>query len=158
MGVSGSGKSTLAGILSDRLAWQVAEGEDFLAPESIAKLQAGRSLREIDRLAWLERIRDWIDRSHANTVITCTALRRSYRDVLRQAGARVMFVHLVAPRDLIEERTLLSSDHFVPRARLDTQLATLEPLEKDEEGVEIAVIHNPTWVASEVLELLGFEL
>jgi len=139
MGVSGSGKSTVARALATRLDWPMAEGDDFHPPANIAKLSAGLPLDETDRRPWLERLADWTSTRHADglsTVLTCSALTRHSRNVLRSAAEGTVFVHLVGTIGLLAAR-MSGRDHFMPPELLDSQLATLEPLEPDERGVVI---------------------
>ena len=126
-GVSGSGKSTVAGILAARLGWDLAEGDDLHPAGNVAKMRAGRPLTDDDRWPWLAEVAAWIT-DHAATgtpgIITCSALRRSYRDRLR--GDNVFFVQLSGSRDRIAHRLAGRSDHFMPPALLASQMATLE--------------------------------
>jgi gluconokinase len=157
MGVSGSGKTTVARQLAERLGWAFAEADDFHPPANIAKMEAGTPLVDADRWPWLEAIRDWAcERAAAgeDAVVTCSALRRAYRDVLRGASARVRFVHLEGTRALLEERVGHRTGHFMPASLLDSQLATLEPLGDDEDGVVVPVSKPPAEVVEQVLSEL----
>jgi len=142
MGVSGSGKTTVARELAQHLGWTFAEADEFHPPENVAKMAAGVPLVDEDRWPWLADLRDWLDARAAageDVVITCSALKRSYRDVLRGAGARVRFVHLTASPAVLAERMGLRSGHYMPASLLDSQLAALQPLEPDEDGVVVDV-------------------
>ena len=135
MGVSGSGKSTLAGVLAGRLGWALQEGDDLHPAANVAKMEAGIPLTDADRFPWLELIRDWIDAQQdagEPGVVTCSALRRSYRDIIARPG--VEFVHLDGTRHDFEERLGRRLGHFMPASLLDSQLETLEPLGDDEPG------------------------
>lgn len=135
MGVSGSGKSTLAGLLAGRLGWPLQEGDDLHPAENVAKMEAGIPLTDEDRWPWLRLIRDWIaDRIAAgeSAIVTCSALRRSYREILALPG--VEFVHLAGTRHDLAERLGRRLGHFMPASLLDSQLETLEPLGSDEPG------------------------
>lgn len=138
MGVSGSGKTVLAQRLSAALGLPYAEADEFHSPECIAAMAGGTALTDEDRLPWLGRLRDWMGRPEqaGGGVVTCSALKRSYRDVLRQAPVRVVFLHVVAAAGPIETR-MRSREHFMPAALLPSQLAALEPLGPDEDGVEL---------------------
>lgn len=140
MGVSGSGKTALAERLSAALGLPYAEADEFHAPEAIAKMAGGTPLTDEDRWPWLRRMRDWMGEPAQATgsIVTCSALKRSYRDVLREAPVRVVFLHVAAEVEEVEER-MLAREHFMPASLLPSQLATLEPLEADEDG---AVLHN----------------
>lgn len=142
MGVAGSGKSTVAHALRKRLGWIVAEGDDFHPESNIAKMSSGTPLTDEDRWPWLDAIAAWTadqDRAGLSTIVTCSALRRVYRDRLREAPGRTVFVHLIGAADLLTERMQARTDHFMPPSLLPSQLATLEPLEDDEAGVAIDI-------------------
>ena len=130
MGVSGCGKSTVAGIVAGRLGWDLEEGDDLHPKANVAKMTAGTSLIDDDRWPWLERVADWI-RAHTDSgrpgVITCSALRRSYRDRLR--GEHVIFVHLHGSYEMVNRRLTARTDHFMPAGLLRSQFAALEPLD-----------------------------
>jgi len=158
MGVTGTGKTTVARLLADRLGWTFAEGDDFHPPANVAAMAAGTPLTDEDRAPWLRTIRDWVaeqDAAGVSTVVTCSALRRRYRDVLASAPGDVRFVHLTGDPALVGERMAARVDHFMPVSLLPSQLATLEPLEADEHGVAVAVTASPQDVAQAALTALG---
>lgn len=135
MGVSGSGKSTLAGLLAGRLGWLLQEGDDLHPAANVAKMEAGLPLTDEDRWPWLALIRDWISAridAGDSAIVTCSALRRSYREILALPG--VEFVHLEGTRHDLAERLGRRLGHFMPATLLDSQLETLEPLGADEAG------------------------
>jgi gluconokinase len=136
MGVSGSGKSTVAGLLAGRLGWELAEGDDMHPRANIDKMAAGHPLDDQDRWPWLAKIAEWI-REHIDAgqpgVVTCSALKRSYRDVLRGNG--VVFVYLAGTHDQIAARMVARHGHFMSVEMLDSQIATLEPPTADEHDV-----------------------
>lgn len=141
MGVSGTGKSTVARALADRFGLVRAEGDDFHPLASIAKMTAGVPLGDDDRRQWLESLAAWTREQHdhgAATVVSCSALKRSYRDILRAGVPEepTLFVHLVASRELLWSR-MTSREHFMPASLLDSQLAILEHLAPDEDGVVV---------------------
>ena len=145
MGVSGSGKSTVGAALAQRLRVPFADADDFHPEANIAKMSSGTPLTDEDRWPWLDLIAEWTaeqDGAGKNTVVTCSALRRIYRDRLRNAPGRTLFVHLVGSPELLEHRLSSRSGHFMPPTLLPSQLATLEPLEADEEGVILDVYHS----------------
>ncbi len=154
MGVAGSGKTTVAAILGERLGWPLAEADEFHSAANVAKMSAGTPLTDEDRQPWLAAIRDWISGTGGSSVVTCSALRRAYRDVLRQADARVRFVHLAGGRDELTERMSARTDHFMPIALLDSQLNTLEPLQPDEDGVVVPISGTPEQIAQAALDRL----
>ncbi|PZE62268.1 gluconokinase [Curtobacterium sp. MCPF17_001] len=157
MGVSGSGKSTVAAMVADELGWEFAEGDSMHPEANVAKMHAGTALTDEDRWPWLDVVAGWI-RGHldagTNGVVTCSALKRSYRDVLRASG--VVFVHVAADRALLEERMSSRSGHFMPASLLASQLATLEPPQPDEAHLTVTADRSPEEESAEVLELLGF--
>lgn len=157
MGPSGTGKTTTAKLLSQRLGWAFAEGDEFHPPANIAKMSAGTPLDDDDRAPWLGLIRDWITEEAAmgrSTVITCSALKRRYRDTLRGASARVRFVQLDIAQATVAGRLAERRGHYMPPSLLDSQFAAFEPLEADEDGVHVSVDKTPEAVAAEALERL----
>ncbi|WP_210438765.1 gluconokinase [Nocardioides xinjiangensis] len=139
MGVSGSGKSTAAVAVQERLGWEMAEGDDFHPPENVAKMSKGIALTDADRWGWLESLADWTaerDRRGEPTIITCSALRRAYRDVLRRGGEHTFFVHCTGDKHLFLQR-MNAREHFMPPSLLESQLDTLEPLQPGEEGMDV---------------------
>ncbi|MDQ0822896.1 gluconokinase [Arthrobacter sp. V4I6] len=135
MGVAGSGKSTIAAALSSQLSWSCAEADEFHPQSNIHKMSQGVPLQDEDRWPWLLQIRNWMTaqtRADHCTVITCSALKRSYRQLLSEAEGRVLFIHLHGETDLISERMHGREGHFMPPTLLPSQLATLEPLSPEE--------------------------
>ena len=156
MGVSGTGKSTVAGLLAGQLCWDLEEGDDLHPEANVAKMASGQPLTDEDRWPWLDKIADWIQ-AHTQTgrpgVITCSALRRAYRDRLRGPG--VTFVHLEGSKEIIAARMAKRLDHFMPTSLLDSQLATLEPLGADEEAIVVPLGQGPQEEVAEVIDRLG---
>lgn len=158
MGVSGVGKTTVARLLAERLGLPYGEADDFHSPASIAKMSAGIPLDDADRLPWLAALGDWLgDRRAAGTgaVITCSALTRRYRDVLRASCPDAWFLHLSGSRELIAGRMAGRTGHFMPPALLDSQFAALEPLAADEHGGVLDVGPGPEELAAAAARLLG---
>lgn len=155
MGVAGCGKSTVAGLLADRLGWPLGEADDWHPAANVAAMTAGTPLTDADRAPWLHAVRDWIDAQGGDCVLTCSALRRSYRDVLRGAGSRVRFVHLDGSREELAARLAARTGHFMPPSLLDSQLAVLEPLEADEDGVVVGISGTPAEVADRAVEAVA---
>ena len=158
MGVAGSGKTTLAEILTERLGWPYAEADEFHPEANVAKMAAGTPLTDEDRWPWLEAIRDWLTeqtRAGRSSIVTCSALKAGYRDVLRDAEGHVRFVHLTATPELLEDRMAHREGHFMPTTLLPSQLATLQPLADGEDGIEIGVDVPPQEVADRTIEALG---
>ncbi|MEU9053686.1 MULTISPECIES: gluconokinase [unclassified Streptomyces] len=144
MGVAGTGKTTIGPLLAARLGVPYAEGDDFHPPANIAKMSAGTPLDDDDRWPWLDAIGTWAyERAGLGGVVSCSALKRSYRDRLRAAAPDLVFVHLAGDRALIEDRMSHRQGHFMPTALLDSQFATLQPLQEDEAGVVVDVSGSP---------------
>jgi gluconokinase len=158
MGVSGSGKSTVAGLLAGRLGWDFAEGDELHPESNVAKMQAGQPLSDEDRWPWLESIADWI-RAHtaAGTpgIVTCSALKKRYRDVLRGEG--VVFVFLEGSRDRISDRLASRNGHFMPPALLESQFEALEAPTEEENFISLSVSGTPAEVAQDIIAGLNFD-
>lgn len=138
MGVSGAGKSTVARRLASRLGWDFEEGDALHSASNLAKMAAGEALTDADRAPWLAAVVSWIDTELAASrhgVITCSALKRSYRDQLRRPG--VLFLLLDVPRPELERRVTHRHGHFMPASLLDSQLQALEPPAGDEDAVTV---------------------
>lgn len=159
MGVSGSGKSSVLAPLAARLGATAAEGDDFHSAANVERMAAGTPLGDADRAPWLRAIADWIgarERERVDAVVSCSALRRTYRDVLRAGHRSVWFVHLTAAPDELDRRLAERTGHYMPATLLPTQLRTLEPLEPDEPGFELpAAGRTAAEIASEIVERLG---
>lgn len=158
MGVSGSGKTSVAQRLSAATGWPYVEGDDFHPEANIAKMHAGIPLTDEDRWPWLDAVGAWISAHEVrgdSAVITCSALKRSYRDRLRAGRNGVRFVMLIVPVEELRRRVAHRSGHFMPASLLDSQLDTLEPLQPDEEGVVIDASGDPDVVLASALAALG---
>ncbi|HEV2345030.1 MAG TPA: gluconokinase [Actinocrinis sp.] len=134
-GVSGSGKSTVGALLARRLGWAYAEADDFHPEENLAKMVAGQPLDDADRRPWLAGIGAWIDAASADgrpAVVSCSALKRAYRDQLRAGRPNVRLIYLDVDRRIIGARLAARRDHFFPAKLLDSQFADLEPPADDE--------------------------
>ncbi|MEV7006571.1 gluconokinase [Streptosporangium sp. NPDC051022] len=138
MGVAGSGKSTVGRALGRRLGIPFADADDFHSGANLEKMAAGVALGDADRLPWLRAVGAWLG-EHRGTggVMSCSALRRAYRDVLREAAPTVFFVHLHGDPEVIRARVAGRSGHFMPESLIASQLETLEPLGPDEHGVAV---------------------
>ena len=140
MGVCGSGKSTVGAALAGRLGLPYADADDLHPPANVTRMRAGVPLTDADRLPWLDAVGAWLaSRAGTGAVISCSALRRSYRDVLRAHVPDAAFAHLHGSPATIAARLAARHDHFMPAALLESQLATLEPLEPDEHGTTLDV-------------------
>lgn len=147
MGVSGSGKSTVGWLLARRLDVAFVDADGLHPPANVAKMTAGEPLTDADRLPWLRAVAAELAAAPAGAVVACSALRRRYRDVLRDGAPGVTFVHLDGSRDVLAARLAARLDHFMPASLLDSQLATLEPLDADEAGVVLDVGEQPDRLA-----------
>lgn len=142
MGVSGSGKTTVGSLLAGRLGWTYAEADTFHPPANVAKMHAGHPLTDADRLPWLDAIGAWIDKTGANgepAVVTCSALKRSYRDRLRAGRPNVTVIYLDADLDTVCTRLATREGHFFPPELLASQFAALEPPTPDEDIEHVRV-------------------
>ncbi|MFC5215900.1 gluconokinase [Streptomyces coerulescens] len=156
MGVAGTGKTTIGPLLAARLGVPYAEGDDFHPQANIAKMSAGVPLDDDDRWPWLDAIGAWAHgRAGLGGVVSCSALKRSYRDRLRAEAPGVVFVHLSGDRALIEDRMAHRQGHFMPTALLDSQFATLQPLQADEAGVAVDVTGSPEEITGRAVEALN---
>jgi carbohydrate kinase (thermoresistant glucokinase family) len=158
MGVSGSGKSTVAEGLAARLGWPLLEGDTLHPPANVAKMKSGTPLTDADRLPWLQaiaaRIDDW-RRDGSSGIVTCSALKRSYRRILIGDRPEVRLVFLQGTKDVIGPRIAARRGHFMPPALLQSQLDTLEPPGPDECPIIVSVDGTPDAIVSEVLRKLG---
>jgi carbohydrate kinase (thermoresistant glucokinase family) len=157
MGVAGVGKSTVAQRLAADLDLELAEGDDFHPRANIDKMSSGEALTDEDRWPWLEALAAWTEERRTagrDTVVTCSALRRAYRDVLRRADPDTFFVCLLGDEDLLRDR-MEHRDHFMPASLLASQIETLEPLEDDENGVSVDVALPVDEVVTRVEGALG---
>lgn len=165
MGVSGSGKSTVGMELAARLQWPYTDGDTFHSPENVAKMAAGIPLTDTDRWPWLQAVERWITeklRTGSNCVVACSALRRSYRDLLQNAsdgipGATVRFIFLDVDRDLLRDRLLARHGHFMHADMLDSQLTTLEPPTAAEHEITIPITRDvaPSSTVDEIIDALN---
>lgn len=139
MGVSGSGKSTVGAALAHRLRVPYLDADTLHPRANVAKMAAGQPLNDEDRYPWLERVGEWLARHRDGGVVSCSALKRKYRDLLRAYCPPVEFVHLSGSAELIGHRVAARAGHFMPPALLQSQLDALEPLGADERGFVVDV-------------------
>jgi gluconokinase len=142
MGVSGSGKTTVASKLAERLHWTFEDGDRFHPKSNVEKMSAGQPLTDEDRWPWLNAIADEIERvcmAGEHAVIACSALKRTYRDVLLRARVDVRIVFLNGTQQLIAHRLSLRKDHFMPPGLLDSQFRTLQPPSLDENAIDVSI-------------------
>ena len=158
MGVSGVGKTSVAHALVGRTGWVFLESDDLHPAANRATMAAGTPLDDDDRWPWLRRIAAWIGEQEAagrGAVVTCSALRRSYRDLLGDGHPSVRFVHLLAPEEVLGARVSHRHHEYMPPALLRSQLDTLEPLADDEPGVRVETDGDPAAVADRALKALA---
>lgn len=139
MGVTGSGKSTVGSALAQRLRVPFVDADSLHPPANIAKMAAGAPLDDDDRRPWLEKVGEWLAEHRGGGVVSCSALKREYRDQLRSRCPTAEFLHLDGSADVIGRRLAARTGHFMPAALLRSQLDTLEPLGADEAGAAIDV-------------------
>src|SRR5690606_32261016 len=152
MGVTGSGKTTVAKAIADARGLDFVDGDDLHPPANVAKMSAGVPLTDDDRWPWLDAVGTWLQ-ARPDAVVACSALKRDYRDRLRESAAGVVFVHLAAPQSVLTERVerrLVEEGHFAGPDLLASQFEALQPLGFDEPGGSIDV---STASAEDVMEV-----
>jgi gluconokinase len=150
MGVSGAGKSTVGRAVADRWGVDYADGDDFHSAANVAAMQDGFALDDEQRRPWLDSVGRWlVEHRSTGGVISCSALRRAYRDHLTSMAPEAFFLHLVlddtVARSRMEHRT-----HFMPSALLQSQLELLEPLQDDEDGATLDATRSPDEIADDL--------
>ena len=157
MGVSGSGKTTVAALLAARFGWRFCEGDDLHPRENVEKMRGGTPLTDADRLPWLRRIAGEIDSWRAageSGVHTCSALKRTYRDIIIGDRSDVALVYLKGSRDLIARRLAARNEHFMPAALLDSQFAALQEPSPDERPIVADVGGSPVEIVDGIARAL----
>jgi gluconokinase len=155
MGVSASGKSTVGRLLAEARGATYLDGDDFHPPANVARMRAGQALTDADRQGWLAALSERLAQAGAcgeGVVLSCSALKRSYRDVLRQGAPRLKLVYLHGSRELLAARIAARTDHYMPPSLLDSQLATLEPPQPDEAALAFDVTLAPQQIVAGVLQ------
>ncbi|WP_034990561.1 gluconokinase [Corynebacterium halotolerans] len=155
MGVSGSGKSTVGELLGERLGLPYRDGDDLHPPANIDKMSAGQPLTDEDRWPWLRLVGEWLTDHPDGGIIGCSALKRSYRDMIRESAPGVVFVHVHGTRELLHERMLHRPGHFMPASLLESQFDTLEDLGPDETGQVFDIAEPPETVVDQVTDWLA---
>ena len=158
MGVSGSGKSVIGYELAKALGVGFAEGDSFHPPENISRMSAGMPLRDEDRWGWLDAIGIDIAKADAEgegLVVTCSALKRAYRDRLRRASRHLRFVYLDISRDIAAERVAARKNHFMPASLVDSQFAALQPPTADEHVVALDASRPPDEIVAQAVSALA---
>jgi gluconokinase len=156
-GVAGSGKTTVGALLAGRLHWQFADADTFHPAANVAKMKAGIPLTDTDRQPWLRAVAEWMDARIADgepAVVTCSALKRAYRDLLLAGRPTATLVFLQAGRDVLDRRLMARHDHFFPEKLLDSQLAALEPPAPDERVQTVLAEGDAAQTAAKIIALL----
>jgi carbohydrate kinase (thermoresistant glucokinase family) len=157
MGVSGCGKSTIGLLVAEALGWSFEDGDAFHPPENVEKMRAGTPLTDDDRWPWLAAIAARIGRARAEgqgVVIACSALKRAYRDVLRDGQADIRFLHLTGEPGLIMARQAARTGHYMPASLIASQFAALEPPETEADVIDLDVDPEPPVIAQKALAAL----
>jgi carbohydrate kinase (thermoresistant glucokinase family) len=157
MGVSGSGKTTVAAMLAGRLDVHFLEGDDLHPPANVEKMRGGTPLTDEDRWPWLRAIAKRIDEWRAageGGVVTCSALKRAYREVIVGERPEVTLVYLKGSRELIQRRLAQRHEHFMPAALLDSQFKTLEEPGPDEHPIVVDVALTPVEIVAAIVREL----
>jgi gluconokinase len=157
MGVSGCGKTTVAALLAGHRGWPFEEGDALHPPSNVDKMHAGQPLTDEDRWPWLEKVAEWIEGQLAadrNGIITCSALKRSYRDILNRRGSGVVFVYLAGDKDTIADRLGVRHGHFMPSSLLESQFASLETPSPDEPAIRVNIGPAPEQLVQEIIAAL----
>ncbi|WP_262031988.1 gluconokinase [Microvirga sp. Mcv34] len=158
MGVSGSGKSTIASMLAYQLHWEFADADWFHPAANVEKMHSGVPLTDEDRWPWLQAIATWIDATRSagkHGVVACSALKRSYRDILVGSRQDVRIVYLQGERELVARRAAMRSGHFMPGSLLDSQFNTLEEPGPEEQPIVVSIAASPQEIVTAILEGLG---
>jgi gluconokinase len=153
MGVAGSGKTSIARLLAARRGWHFQEGDALHPAANVAKMSAGTPLSDEDRWPWLHAIAAVIDSwraEGASGIVTCSALKRAYRDILIGPRADVRLVHLAGDKPLIAARMAARKDHFMPTALLDSQFATLEAPGAEENPITVEIGAEPEAIVAAI--------
>jgi gluconokinase len=137
MGVSGAGKSTVGAALAQRLDVAFADADAFHSQANIVKMAEGKPLSDEDRYPWLDAVGEWLAHHRDGGVMSCSALKRQYRDRLRAHCPQIEFLHLTGSPQLIARRQASRPGHFMPSSLLNSQFNTLEPLRPDENGIAL---------------------
>ncbi|MGW8392759.1 gluconokinase [Pseudoduganella sp. HUAS MS19] len=158
MGVSGAGKSEIGILLATELGVPFLEGDSIHPPENISKMSAGVPLNDADRAIWLQKLGAHIGAARnrgEGLVLSCSSLKRRYRDLLRSADPELRFAHLHGEREVLEQRMRTRPGHYMPASLLDSQLRDLEPLQADEAGVCLDLTQSPQQLVRAILDTLG---
>lgn len=155
MGVSGCGKSTVGTLLAAELGVPFADADDLHSEPAKAKMAAGRPLDDADRAPWLDRCKGWLAEHPDGAVLACSALKRRYRDVLRTGAPKLWLLHLAGDPAVVSARVAHRTQHFLPASLVASQYQALEPLEPDEQGIELDLTEDPAQLVEQFLRAIS---
>ena len=160
MGVSGCGKSTVAALLSGRLGWPFEEGDTLHPQANVDKMSLGHPLTDEDRWPWLQKVAEWMEErldAGENGIVTCSALKRRYRDLLNRGASGIVFVYLAGDEPTIAARLAVRLGHYMPTSLLASQFADLEEPGSDEPAIRVDIGPAPVVIAQQVIDELGLQ-
>lgn len=155
MGVSGSGKSTIGALLAEKLGLRFLEGDELHPVSNLTKMSSGQPLDDADRAGWLDSVGAALASAQDGAVISCSALKRPYRDRLRTLCRDAWFVHLDTAEPVIASRVATRTEHFMPLSLLSSQFEILEPLQSDEPGFSVDASYSADTIVHTIIGLKG---
>jgi gluconokinase len=155
MGVTGSGKTTIGTRLAALLGVPYADGDNFHSPEAIQSMASGIPLSDADREPWLTALAAWLRDQPEGGIVSCSALRTQYRDMLRRSVQQLFFLHLAVAPAVVEARLALRSEHFMPASLIGSQFEALEPLADDEDGLVVDATQPPDAICDQAIAVLA---
>lgn len=157
MGVSGCGKSTVGAAAAAHLGWRFVEGDSLHPPENVTKMAAGQALDDEDRAGWLDTLAAQLAqarRTGQGLVVSCSALKRAYRDRLRGGDPDTLFVYLAGEQSLIASRMAARQHEYMPASLLQSQFATLQPPDPDEHALRLSILDAPAQITQSIAQHL----
>jgi gluconokinase len=157
MGVEGCGKTTVGQALAEALGLEFLDADTLHSMENRAKMATGEPLSDMDRLPWLRAVGARLEvarNEQRSLVVACSALRRRYRDLLREYDVAAFFLHLAGPIDVVRQRVAARHHEFASTSLLDSQYAQLEPLDADERGMTVDIRSSPDAIVNDVVAAL----
>jgi gluconokinase len=155
MGVSGSGKTTVGRLLAQELEMPFVDGDDLHSPANKKKMADGIPLQDADRMSWLNAVAEVLD--GRAKVVACSALKRMYRDILRDAAPNLQFVYLSGSKPLLSRRLATRSHEFMPPKMLESQLQTLEPPQADEKALTLNIESTPGEITKSIASWIAMK-